>query len=228
MRILFVRHGDPDYKNDCLTELGREQAEAVSRRLLPEGISEIYASPYGRAAETAAYTASRLSLPVTTLPYMHEIGWGGDDLPFGGHPWSLSDQLLTEDNYDFFAQDWRTHPYFVRNKARECYDEIAEQFDLFLAQQGFRHDGRRFFCTANNEKTIALFSHGGSGACAIGHILSLPFPFVAAVMQFDVTSVTIIEFPAREGEYIHPRLELFNDAAHIRRAGGPLIQREAD
>ena len=43
MRILFVRHGDPDYKNDCLTELGREQAEAVSRRLLPEGISEIYA-----------------------------------------------------------------------------------------------------------------------------------------------------------------------------------------
>ena len=228
MRILFVRHGDPDYKNDCLTELGREQAEAVSRRLLPEGISEIYASPYGRAAETAAYTASRLSLPVTTLPYMHEIGWSGDDLPFGGHPWSLSDQLLTEDNYDFFAQDWRTHPYFVRNKARECYDEIAEQFDLFLAQQGFRHDGRRFFCTANNEKTIALFSHGGSGACAIGHILSLPFPCVAAVMQFDVTSVTIIEFPAREGEYIHPRLELFNDAAHIRRAGGPLIQREAD
>ena len=228
MRILFVRHGDPDYKNDCLTELGREQAEAVSRRLLPEGISEIYASPYGRAAETAAYTASRLSLPVTTLPYMHEIGWSGDDLPFGGHPWSLSDQLLTEDNYDFFAQDWRTHPYFVRNKARECYDEIAEQFDLFLAQQGFRHDGRRFFCTANNEKTIALFSHGGSGACAIGHILSLPFPFVAAVMQFDVTSVTIIEFPAREGEYIHPRLELFNDAAHIRRAGGTLIQREAD
>ena len=124
MRILFVRHGAPDYKNDCLTELGREQAEAVSRRLLPEGISEIYASPYGRAAETAAYTASRLSLPVTTLPYMHEIGWSGDDLPFGGHPWSLSDQLLTEDNYDFFAQDWRTrcrrprtHP--VRNPLEE-------------------------------------------------------------------------------------------------------------
>ena len=228
MRILFVRHGDPDYKNDCLTELGKEQAEAVSLRLLPEGISEIYASPYGRAAETAAVTASLLALPVTTLPYMHEIGWSGEDLPFGGHPWSLSERMLAEENFDFRAEDWRAHPYFVHNKARECFDEIAAQFDLFLKQQGYRHEGRRFFCSAANEKTIALFSHGGSGACAIGHILSLPFPFIAAVMPFDVTSVTIIELPSREGSFVLPRLALFNDAAHIRRSGGPLIQQTAD
>lgn len=119
-------------------------------------------------------------------------------------------------------------PYFVHNKARECFDEIAAQFDLFLKQQGYRHEGRRFFCTAANEKTIALFSHGGSGACVIGHILSLPFPFIAAVMPFDVTSVTIIELPSREGSFVLPRLALFNDAAHIRRSGGPLIQQDAD
>ena len=28
MKIYFIRHGDPDYKNDCLTELGRKQAAA--------------------------------------------------------------------------------------------------------------------------------------------------------------------------------------------------------
>ena len=33
MRILFIRHGDPDYEHDCLTELGRRQALAVSERL---------------------------------------------------------------------------------------------------------------------------------------------------------------------------------------------------
>ena len=29
MIIYFVRHGHPDYKNDCLTELGKKQAEAA-------------------------------------------------------------------------------------------------------------------------------------------------------------------------------------------------------
>ena len=33
MRILIVRHGDPDYKTDTLTERGRAQAEAVALRM---------------------------------------------------------------------------------------------------------------------------------------------------------------------------------------------------
>ena len=32
MRIVFVRHGHPDYKNDCLTPLGHEQAKAAAAR----------------------------------------------------------------------------------------------------------------------------------------------------------------------------------------------------
>ena len=41
MRIVFVRHGEPDYANDCLTEQGRLQAKAAAERLREEGISEI-------------------------------------------------------------------------------------------------------------------------------------------------------------------------------------------
>ena len=33
MRIVFVRHGEPDYARDCLTETGREQAAAAAERL---------------------------------------------------------------------------------------------------------------------------------------------------------------------------------------------------
>ena len=69
MRIIFVRHGEPDYARDCLTETGRLQAAAAAERLAGEGITEIYASPCGRARETASYTAARLGLTVTTLEY---------------------------------------------------------------------------------------------------------------------------------------------------------------
>ncbi len=33
MRIIFVRHGEPNYELDCLTETGKKQAEAAARRL---------------------------------------------------------------------------------------------------------------------------------------------------------------------------------------------------
>ena len=71
MRIIFVRHGEPDYARDCLTDEGRRQAAAAAERLAGEGISEIYASPCGRAMETARYTARRLGLPVVTLDHAY-------------------------------------------------------------------------------------------------------------------------------------------------------------
>ena len=39
MKIFFVRHGHPDYKNDCLTELGRKHAQAAAERLKNSGIT---------------------------------------------------------------------------------------------------------------------------------------------------------------------------------------------
>ena len=60
MRIIFVRHGEPDYARDCLTPTGKRQAAAAARRLEREGIQEIYASPMGRARETAQFTADLL------------------------------------------------------------------------------------------------------------------------------------------------------------------------
>ena len=214
MRIIFVRHGEPDYQHDCLTETGKKQAEAASKRLAREGIDEIYASPMGRAAETAAYTAKLLNLPVHTLPYMHEISWGGPDIPQEGHPWTLSDWMISQEDFDFYGKDWRQHPYFKNNIAVQYLDEISVQFDALLQNQGYRHEGTRYYCETDQQKTIAVFSHGGSGACVLSHLLALPFPYVCTVLPYEFTSIIILEFPVRMGEYVHPRIELFNDAAH--------------
>lgn len=214
MRIVFVRHGEPDYSRDCLTETGKRQAAAAAKRLVREGISSIYASPMGRASQTAAYTAQELGLPVQTLDYMHEISWGGPGIPEEGHPWTLSDWMISLEDFDFYHHDWREHPYFKGNAAVQYYDDIAEQFDQFLLAQGYRHEGSRYFCTTDENRTIALFSHGGSGACVLSHLLSLPFPYVCTVLPYEFTSIIILEFPVQPGQYVHPRIELFNDTAH--------------
>jgi probable phosphoglycerate mutase len=46
---------------------------------------------------------------------------------------------------------------------------IAEKIDEFLAGHGYRHEKRRFLCRGGTDKTVALFSHGGSGACVLAH-----------------------------------------------------------
>ena len=60
MRILLIRHAEPDYTVDSLTPKGRVEAELLSHRLIHYEIRDFYVSPLGRAKDTAAYTLSRL------------------------------------------------------------------------------------------------------------------------------------------------------------------------
>ena len=35
MKLLLIRHGDPDYVHDDLTEIGKREAELLSGRIAP-------------------------------------------------------------------------------------------------------------------------------------------------------------------------------------------------
>ena len=60
MKLLFVRHGDPNYAIDGLTEKGKREAELVADRLCREHITAVYCSTMGRARLTAQPTLDRL------------------------------------------------------------------------------------------------------------------------------------------------------------------------
>ena len=59
MRLLFIRHGDPDYQNDCLNEIGRNEVKALAALIPKIKLGTCYASPLGRAQETAAIALGR-------------------------------------------------------------------------------------------------------------------------------------------------------------------------
>mgnify|MGYP003377265772 FL=1 len=54
MRLIFIRHGDPDYEKDSLTEKGWKEAALLAERAALWDISDIYCSPLGRAKATAS------------------------------------------------------------------------------------------------------------------------------------------------------------------------------
>ena len=49
MRILLIRHGDPDYENDTLTEKGCREAELLAKRALSAWKSTTYGTSVFRS-----------------------------------------------------------------------------------------------------------------------------------------------------------------------------------
>ena len=47
MRLLIIRHGDPDYARDNLTEKGKREAKLLSEMLAKDKIDYLYCSPLG-------------------------------------------------------------------------------------------------------------------------------------------------------------------------------------
>ena len=45
MKLLFIRHGDPDYTIDSLTEKGWKEAEFLSEKIAALDVRDFYVSP---------------------------------------------------------------------------------------------------------------------------------------------------------------------------------------
>ena len=54
MRLLIIRHGDPDYEHDTLTEAGRLEVQLLAERMKNTEVDDYYVSTMGRAKDTIA------------------------------------------------------------------------------------------------------------------------------------------------------------------------------
>lgn len=219
MRLIIIRHGDPDYEKNCLTELGKKQAKLMAKRLLKEDITEIWSSPYGRAVETAEAFAEVSGIKdIHMLYFMKEIRYGRIDALYQDlNPWFGVDDMICE-GWDLKDPNWRTHPLYIENTATEDVDIIAKETDKWLSDLGYEREGRYYRCTGKEEtdRTIALFCHGGSGTAMISHIYSLAFPFLCGTIHMPCTAISILRFDRRKGSLNLPIVELLSDATHLK------------
>ena len=73
MELWLIRHGDPDYARDDLTERGELEAKLLAESLVSSArIDDICASPLGRAQKTCSYTAEKLGIQPVTLAWLRE------------------------------------------------------------------------------------------------------------------------------------------------------------
>ncbi|MCR4585703.1 MAG: histidine phosphatase family protein [Lachnospiraceae bacterium] len=219
MRLVLVRHGEPDYEHDCLTEKGKKQAEIVARRLMKEGIEEIYSSPLGRARQTAEPFAELSGIgKVQILDFMREIRYGREDALYkSGNPWTVAFDLVRE-GYDLQSSKWREYPGYEENTAVTDADKVRTGTDEWLASIGFEREGLYYRCTgeSDTERSLALFSHGGSSTAFMSQVMNIPFPKLCVLLaNLQHTSVTILSFDSTPGALSMPFIELACDVAHL-------------
>ncbi|MBQ2031536.1 MAG: histidine phosphatase family protein [Lachnospiraceae bacterium] len=219
MRLLLVRHGDPNYELDCLTELGHEQAKIVAKRLLREGIQEIYCSPLGRARQTAQPFAEASGIgEIHILDFMEEIRYGREDALYqSGNPWLVAMDLIHEGK-NLQVPNWQEYPGYADNTATIDAEKVMAGTDEWLASLGYRREGLYYRCTNEDDRkrTLVLFSHGGSSTAFLSRVLNISFPHMMSVLgHLRHTSVTSLRFDRRPGALAMPIVEYMADAHHL-------------
>lgn len=198
MRLLIIRHGNPDYAHDTLTEKGWAEAHALVERMKTYGIDEIYASPMGRAQDTARPTAEALGITPVILPWLHEFPANIK------HPcapsrsaWEVPPSVWSEEPALGDRNGWRSTNLYGDTDCPRVFDEIGKALDEFLAGYGLRREGD-IYRTAEGEKpadkTVAFFCHQGLGLALISYLLGLSPALAWYKMFLPTSSVTEIRF----------------------------------
>ena len=218
MRVVIVRHGEPDYVNDCLTEVGREQAKIVAERLLKENIDKIYSSPLGRARETAQPFSDISGMKdIEILDFMEELRYGREEALYqSGHPWNESDAMAAK-GIDLRDPNWRDFPVFVDNTAVPDVNRVEKGTDEWLKTLGYEREGLYYRNTREDDSqyTVVLFAHGGSGTAMLSHIYNQSFPYLCHIIHMYYTAITVLRFDRKPGSLAMPIIELMCDDRHL-------------
>jgi broad specificity phosphatase PhoE len=85
-QLILVRHGQTvdnvagiaqGWNDSALSDVGREQVRQLAEKLAVLHPTALYSSPLGRALATAEAIATATGLPITQLPELREMNYGG-------------------------------------------------------------------------------------------------------------------------------------------------------
>lgn len=222
MRIIIIRHGDPDYSIDSLTETGWKEARLLADRLAKIDMKEIYVSPLGRAQDTLKPTLEKTGRTATTLEWLREFN------PRINRPdvqgirklsWDWLPQDWTKCPEFFDREAWGTNSVFTEAEVKKEYDRVVGKFDELLAQHGYVRDGEYYRAERPNRDTIVLVCHFGLKCVLLSHLMNVSPMILWQGMCAPPSSFTSIYTEERREGIASFRMSCFGDTSHLYVAG---------
>lgn len=223
MKILIVRHADPDYSIDSLTRTGWKEAALLAERLSRLDIQKFYVSPLGRARDTASLTLEKMGREAEMMDWLREFPPRilRPDAEDGGRriAWDwLPQDWLTEPALSD-RDVWMENPIMKEGRVGECYAEVCRGLDALLRQHGYARSGRLYRAQAPNHDTIVLFCHFGVECVLLSHLLNLsPMVLWHGFCAAPSSVTTVLTEERRKGTACF-RVNAFADTSHLYAAG---------
>jgi broad specificity phosphatase PhoE len=198
-RVFITRHGQTvsnregrfcGHSETSLTELGREQARALGRRLEGTTIDAVYTSDFSRAIETASLVVAGRGLTPRVDPALRELHYGEWEMERAGdvlRRWPEQYKLMR-------AEDPAWHPPGGENVAM-----VRERTSAAFAR----------IVKAHRHQAVLVVMHGTAINCLVSSVLGMD---IAHTFRFEVSNCGLTEIVLRRSTPIVVRL---NDASHL-------------
>lgn len=221
MLFIYIRHGEPIYDPDDLTELGIRQAEEVANFLEINGVDYIFSSTSNRAIQTALPTAKRLNREINYLDFANEKhAWENLTInTTSGKVWLFQSQRIkelfhTQDIIDL-GNNWYNHPAFVKEPFKKEMHRVKQESDAFFIRLGYQNLGNgKYKVIHDNNDRVVMFAHQGFGYAFLSHVLNIPYPIMCTHFELGHAEITMISFH-NEGGYSYPKVLSFSYGGHL-------------
>ncbi len=217
MKLLIVRHGDPDYSIDSLTEKGWREAEFLSERLTKLDVKEFYVSPLGRAKDTASFTLQKLGRTAIECEWLKEFPASiqKPDYPHKTGAWDWLPQSWTTVPEFYSDSEWLKVPAFAESEVPQRYQYVIQELDKVLKKHGYEREGRIYKAVNPNHDTIVFFCHFGIECVLLSHLLGIsPMPLWHGFCALPTSVTTVVTEERRQGIASFRTLG-FGDISHL-------------
>lgn len=205
---MLVRHGSTvlsaedrfaGRSNVALSDLGREQARALGKRLAAEPCAAFYASPLDRTMETAALLAAVHGKDVQVEAAFREIDHG---------VWEGLTRVEAESKYANMYARWEEDPFNYAPAGGESGLAVTARAMPALLALVEKHAG----------EVLVVVSHKATIRLLLSAVLGFDPRTYRDHLDLCPASLSILDF--RDAG--HGRLTVFNDVAHYDKNGGAI------
>lgn len=247
MKLIFIRHAEPDYSIDSLTEKGFREAELLSNRTASWNVDHFYCSPLGRAQNTAKPTLKKHDKEAVTYEWLREFRGLYPD-PKNPHIkkiiWDQLPEYLNQNPLLFDPKHWQENALMHPCDVEKEYNWVCNNFDNLLASHGYvregvyyktsgknaasdsymKYDGTTIECLKNadpNEPVLVFFCHLAITMVLVSHMINTsPMTLLQGVF-LPPASITVLSSEERTPGKAYFRCQLIGDTSHLRENGEP-------
>ncbi|MDP9348312.1 MAG: histidine phosphatase family protein [Gemmatimonadota bacterium] len=204
-RVFLIRHGATVLTAEDrfagaidvpLSDEGREQARRLALRLSEEAVTAVYASPLGRALETARILARPHGLEVRTRDELREISHGR---------WERMTRREVEERFPEETAAWEEDPYTFAPEGGETGLAVTARALPAMIDIVRAHPG----------ENVVVVSHKATIRLLLSSLLGFDPRRYRDNLDQAPAALNIVDFK----DPVHARLTLFNDNSHYAAAG---------